>query len=93
MHECREKRIELIFMVVLILMTTGPESEFTLGKIYRSIGQRLATSSTAIVMLNHFSRTGSASQDLSTDPKPAQPDTQGTRAMAKASKISITVWA
>lgn len=43
-----------------------------------SIGQRLATSRRAMVMLNHFSRTGTDSHSRRTEPKPAQVETLGS---------------
>jgi hypothetical protein len=51
---------------------------------YFSIGQRLITKSTAIVMLNHFSRTGCDSQSRSSAPKCGPPSQAPPAAMPAA---------
>ena len=46
---------------------------------------------TAMVMLNHLSRTGTDSQSRSAEPKPAQVETLGTLTAAKARPTSSTL--
>ena len=82
--------VVVVMIVVIVRMLVG-HSRLPSCPDYFNIGQRLSTSSTAMVMLNHLSRTGSESQSRSAEPNPAQVDTLGRLTAANANPTRSTV--
>ncbi len=83
--------VMVMVMIVVIMRMVVRHSRLPSLERYFSIGQRLSTSRTAMVMLNHFSLLGSDSQSRRTEPKPAQVDTLGTFTAANAKPTRRTV--